>query len=68
MSLWYKEVENTPHGKIYKNYMSWNYPYEIVYEDSSVITSVSSLIEARVYGQLEDERRQLLVIQKLKEA
>lgn len=67
MTPWYREVENIPHGKIYRNYFKWRYPYELVYDDSSVIMSVATLDEARIYGQIEDERRQLLVIRKLKE-
>ena len=67
MSLWYREIETVDHATIYYNFFSWNYPYEIVYNDSSVIMSVSTLDEARKYARIEDERRQVLVMKKLKE-
>ena len=68
MSLWYKEIEDVTHGKIYRNLFSWPYLYEIVYKDSSVIMGLRTLDEARIHAEVENSRRETLVIKKLKEA
>jgi len=67
MSLWYKEIESVTHGTIYRNLFSWPYMYEVVYPDSSVIIGLTTLDEARIFAAVETERRELLVIKKLKE-
>lgn len=60
------KVEDVASGEIRYNIFRWPYPYQIVYEDSSVVMSLGTLDEARKYARLEDERRQELVMKKLK--